>query len=92
MSGYIGNYLDDSDDDEELKESTSFPTWSEHTHLTYLSILLDDLISDCEIMDAVQRTHRVYREIGNTLVHQQAKMLKEYTYELSRDTSFIHTQ
>ena len=53
---------------------------------------LDTIASDCEIMDAEQRIHRVYREIGNTLVHQQAKMLKEYTYELSRDTSCIHTQ
>ena len=53
---------------------------------------LDTIASDCEIMDAEQRIHRVYREIGNTLVHQHAKMLKEYTYELSRDTSFIHTQ
>ena len=48
---------------------------------------LDTIASDCEIMDAEQRIHRVYREIGNTLlVHQHAKMLKEYTYELGRDT------
>ena len=40
---------------------------------------LDTISSDCEIMDAEQRIHHVYREIGNTLVHQQAKMLKEYT-------------
>ena len=53
---------------------------------------LDTIASDSEIMDAEQRIHRVYREIGNTLVHQQAKMLKEYTYELSRDTSCFHTQ
>ena len=31
----------------------------------------------------------LYREIGNTLVHQQAKMLKEYTYELSRDMPYF---
>ena len=43
----------------------------------------------CEIMNAEQRIHRVYREIGNTLVHQQAKLLKECTYELSRDTGTI---
>ena len=35
------------------------------------------IASDCEIMDAEQRIHRVYREIGNTLVHSQAKTLKE---------------
>jgi len=55
--------------------------------MTSTSKWLNTIASDCEIMDAEQRIHRVYREIGNTLlVHQHAKMLKEYTYELGRDT------
>jgi len=34
---------------------------------------LDTIASDCEIMDAEQRIHRVYSEIGNTLVINMPK-------------------
>ena len=46
---------------------------------------LDAIAADPDIMQADQRIHRVYREIGHTLVHRQSQMLYDFMNDLSTD-------